>query len=165
MNKRLATLIAALMPMTAFAADWQSDYGKALKLGKERDVPVFVYFTDNDSTEQFASLADLTKDFVLVKAVKNTPAGDKVFKLFEMEQSQGCAVVERTQSWQYARYERQLSTSELETVLRRTKAASGEPTVDVLQTVSYEESTPQPQVIKPTFTTFPSWSNCSSCRR
>lgn len=164
MKKQLATLVAILMPISAFAAEWQTDYGKALKLGKDRDVPVFVYFGEEVPADVAKNLEAWAKDFILVKAVKNTPAGDKLFRLFEMSNA-GCAVVERTQKWQFARYERQLSAEELETVFRATKGASGEPTVDVLQTVNYEENVDLPQVTRPIYSTWPTSTYCPSCRR
>lgn len=169
LNKRLAALFSALLPLTAIGAEWQTDYGKALQLAKKRDVPVFVYFSDAEPGAAFDNLATLTEKFVLVKAVKNTAEGDKLFKIFEMPGNNGCSVVERTQEWQYSRYERKLSESELETVLKVSQGASGEPSQEVLQAVAHQEvQQPQPQIVTPQSSNWGSsyyYNYCPSCRR
>lgn len=164
MNLRTVALITALLPLPCVGAEWHDSYAKALKEAKKRDVPVLVYFSES---EPGAVYDKASEDFVLVKAIKSTPQGDEIYKLFNKSSVDGCSVIERTQEWQFSRYDRKLSDSEVQRLLEQTKGATGVPTADVLRQVSYEETrVVQPQVINPpTYSTWGSSSYCPSCQR
>ncbi len=87
MKKTILTLLCALaLPLSAHAADWLTDYDKALEVAKEKNKPVLILFTGSDwcppcmrmektvfSSKEFSDLAD--KYFVLIKldSPKNKP--------------------------------------------------------------------------------------------
>ena len=49
MKRLVFVLLAASVPALASAAEWQTDYGKALSVAKQQDKPVFLVFTDSST--------------------------------------------------------------------------------------------------------------------
>lgn len=163
MKVSLAGWLMMAMPLTAAAGPWYSDYAEALQAAKQQDKPLFIDFTSakttNVSADRFARIGDLTDNFVLLRANKNTPAGAKLFKMFEIDGDNGAVVVEREQKWQYSRYQRDLNQDELTTLLTKTSTAKGKPNGgDVLQPVSESQS-----VSSPVF--YGGSGYCPNCRR
>lgn len=139
----LSLLLAAVLVSTpaALPADgsWLTDYGKALARAKSQDKPVLVVLcetADHAVPVRFEKKDRLTDAFVLVFADKNTPAGQHLFDLFEVQGGQCYVVIEREQEWQYCRYDRRLSSSEFETLLKKAAKAKGKPDVDPLEPVA-----------------------------
>lgn len=165
MKTALTALLVVLAPATVMAGEWKSDYAVALKDAKAQDKPLLVYFTNGDAgtDAKFEGLSKLTDRFVLLKANKQDPEGAKLYTLFKMTGDNGVVVIERDQAWQFCRFERDLSTRELENVLAQTVEAKGKPQVEVAtsassQTEDRAESVSSESVIESDF-------YCPSCQR
>lgn len=137
MKNALTALLVVLAPATVFAGEWKSDYATALKEAKAQDKPLLVSFTNGDANAD-AKFADQSKldSFVLLKADKSTPEGAQLFTLFQMPGDHGVVVIERDGAWQFCRFERDLSASEIGHVLAQTATAKGKPQVEVATAAS-----------------------------
>lgn len=167
MKNSLALAMGLLLPVVALAGDWKRDYADALKTAKAQDKPVLVYFHDGDFEKvsaKFNGKEKLADRFVMVRADKETPEGKKLFDLFEIPSDNAAVVVERDQAWQFCRYERELSSKELETVLQKASGAKGVPSQDVLVVEPASEVIVQPsesvEILSPS-----TGSYCPNCRR
>lgn len=138
MKTALTALLVVMVPASVMAGEWKTDYAAALKEAKSQDKPLLVYFTNGnaDADAKFAGLSKETDRFVMLKADKSTPEGEKLFSLFKMNGDRGVVVIERDQAWQFCRFERDLSTSELQHVLAQTAEAKGKPQVEVATSAS-----------------------------
>jgi hypothetical protein len=130
------TLGLWLLATIATAADWQPDYKTAYESAKKDSKPLMVYFTSGEDKGAVDAKVQQSSDanaFVLLLADARTPAGKATFDLFNFKASEGVVVLDKTQAWQFSRYERKLSDSDLKLVLSATKNATGQPQVpDVL---------------------------------
>lgn len=180
-------LLVGLAPVS-FGADvnWKSDYAEATKLAKNQNKPVLVYFKNSKGAatngteihkQDIAVDQRLLDPFVLVMADRSTPAGEKLFKIFEMTSDHGVVVVERELNWQFCRYERQLESNELAEVLRETSTATGKPVNATLASVPatksvgertsfYPPSESGTESVMPSVNwTMPQAGSCPNCRR
>lgn len=138
MKTALTALLVVMVPASVMAGEWKTDYAAALKDAKAQDKPLLVYFTNGkaDADAKFAGLSKETDRFVMLKADKSAPEGEKLFSLFKMNGDHGVVVIERDQAWQFCRFERDLSTNELQHVLAQTAEAKGKPQVEVATSAS-----------------------------
>lgn len=173
MKLLLASLLAVVGPTVAMAASWHTDYAKAWELATTQDKPILVCFTDNQTavTANVDALPALADQFVCVLANRNAPVGKRLYSLFEMQADRGVVVIEKDHQFQYARVERDLNKSEMETLLTKTANVRGKPTSDVLA-VSAQEVVPAStasNVTMPSETYFlpqsATGSYCPNCRR
>jgi hypothetical protein len=136
--------LSVLLPALACAGQWHSDYREALNRAKAEDKPLLVCFRAGDplraSEERFEKFGALADHFILIHADKSTPEGKELFRLFEITGENACVVVERTQQWQFCRYERKLDDSELRTLLSKASRASGKPDTDLLEMESMQKT-------------------------
>lgn len=135
MKAVLPLLLTLLAPLTASAAQWHTDYKAALQIAKEEDKPIFVYFSNLESTlarkAKFDQVENLAAQFVLLRADRATNEGSELYRLFEIKSDDGCVIVDRTQQWQYCRFEQKLSSDEIATVMAKTTGAAGKPTYSI----------------------------------
>lgn len=168
MRRAFSALVVALTPSLALAGSWQSDYAAALKIAKEQDKPLFVYFDDEPASRvdaKFAGLNDLTNKYVLVYANKATDAGKTLYRIFEVDGDHASIVVERGQQWQYGRYVRDLDDRELRVLLANAKDAKGAPATDILSPASSTSVEPSSSTGSQPVVELPTSSYCPNCRR
>jgi hypothetical protein len=128
---------------------WTDDYARALEAARGQDKPLIVCFadakTDDSPKTLLSSLGRLVDDFVVLSVDKGTPAGKRIYDLFEVTESNAWVVIDRTQQWQFSRYDRKLTRAELETLLRSTRTARGLPsTGDVILAAQLRQEARQP---------------------
>jgi hypothetical protein len=113
---------------------YEDAYNRAGQEGK----PIFVLFTSQAKPAELQQLQSkgLLNDYLVVVADKNTEAGRKAFSMFNITGNDGVSVVEKNRQWQFARYERKLSSDELTKVAETCRNAAGYPTADPLVSTS-----------------------------
>ena len=136
MYRAWLSTLSLILPSLAMAGGWETDYCEALEEAREADKPILVYFGNHETIAntaiRFLPVQRLADQFVLVHASKDTHQGRLLYRLFEVDSDNGYVVVDRSQAWQYCRFERQLDDSELETLLTKASSADGKPVGDIL---------------------------------
>jgi len=161
----IAAALLCLTPAFVSAGEWLTNYAEGYEASKKADKPIFVYFTDSGRDQNwkapFEGKNELTDNYVLVVADKNTKEGAEIFKTFENEGTKGAVVIERGREWQYFRTERELNSDDLTKVLTECKAAKGKPAPSVLSSVANETMEP----VNQTYQALPTSSYCPNCQR
>lgn len=131
MKSLLPVLVTLLAPMSVMAAHWETDYKAALEVAKKENKPIFVHFANLESSiackSKFDQVGNVADQFVLLRADRATDEGSELFRLFEIDGQDGCVVVDKTQQWQFCRFEQKLSADEISTVMTKTADANGKP--------------------------------------
>lgn len=170
MRNLVCALVIFSAPAWVSAGAWHTNYRDAWDLSTKEDKPILITFSEGNASQDkdLTSLVDrfptLSKQFVLVKADKNTTEGKQLFQLFDMSANSGMVVVERSHEWQFCRLERSLNADEVETVLQKTAGAKGRPAGEVLATTVTNKFIESAIDSSFAFPTQP-FSNCPSCRR
>lgn len=161
MSSVLAAIIVCTAPVTANNV-WNDDYAHALEAAMQQNKPLVVCFADSQtdaiSPTHIAHAGPLAERFVALNVDRNTESGKRLFALFDVAGANAWVVIDRTGQWQFSRYDRKLSRSEVGTLLRATQNAKGTPDVsDYIRTelVKYE-------VREPVRMSSSNWSSCYS---
>ena len=129
-----------------------TSYDDAFNRAGQEGKPIFVLFSTQPQPSELQELKakGLLNDFVVVVANRNTEIGRGIFAMFNWQANEGVSVIERGRQWQFARYERKLSSDELARVATSCRGAVGYPTVDVLApNVAAYPPPAQPQNVLP----------------